>query len=111
MKLLLIDDHALFREGVAALVEQRMPDVALQLAGDLNGARSVLAEHPDCRLALLDLGLPDSHGLDGIARLRELALAKRAATSKTAGRKAVARPRATQRAKAVAPRRPRTPAA
>ncbi len=73
MKLLLIDDHALFREGVAALVEQRMPDVALQLAGDLNGARSVLAEHPDCRLALLDLGLPDSHGLDGIARLRELA--------------------------------------
>ncbi|MBS0442544.1 MAG: response regulator transcription factor [Proteobacteria bacterium] len=73
MKLLLIDDHALFREGVAALVEQRMPDVALQLAGDLNGARNVLAEHPDCRLALLDLSLPDSHGLDGIARLRELA--------------------------------------
>lgn len=73
MKLLLIDDHALFREGVAALVEQRMPDVALQLAGDLNAARSVLAAHPDCRLALLDLGLPDSHGLDGIARLRELA--------------------------------------
>jgi DNA-binding NarL/FixJ family response regulator len=73
MKLLLIDDHALFREGVAALVEQRMPGVALHLAGDLNAARSVLAAHPDCRLALLDLGLPDSHGLDGIARLRELA--------------------------------------
>lgn len=73
MKLLLIDDHALFREGVAALIEQRMPDVALQLAGNLNAARSVLAAHPDCRLALLDLGLPDSHGLDGIARLRELA--------------------------------------
>ena len=46
-----------------------------------------------------------------IERVRELALAKRAATSKTAGRKAVARPRATQRAKAVAPLRPRTPAA
>ncbi|MBS0437208.1 MAG: response regulator transcription factor [Proteobacteria bacterium] len=73
MKLLLIDDHALFREGVAALVEQRMPGVALHLAGDLSAARSVLAAHPDCRLALLDLGLPDSHGLDGIARLRELA--------------------------------------
>jgi predicted amino acid dehydrogenase len=47
-----------------------------------------------------------------IERVRELALAKRAATSKTAGRKAVARPpAATQRAKAVAPRRPRKPAA
>ena len=73
MKLLLIDDHALFREGVAALVEQRMPGVALHLAGDLNAARNVLAAHPDCRLALLDLGLPNSRGLDGIARLRELA--------------------------------------
>jgi len=46
-----------------------------------------------------------------IERVRELALAKRAATSKTAGRKAVARPRATQRANAVAPLRPRKPAA
>lgn len=73
MKLLLIDDHALFREGVAALVEQRLPDVDLQLAGDLNAARGVLAAHPDCRLALLDLGLPDSRGLDGIERLRDMA--------------------------------------
>jgi len=46
-----------------------------------------------------------------IERVRELALAKRAATSKTAGRKAIARPLATQRAKAVAPLRPRKPAA
>jgi DNA-binding NarL/FixJ family response regulator len=73
MKLLLIDDHALFREGVAMLVEQRLPGVQLQLAGDLNAARGALATHPDCTLALLDLGLPDSHGLEGIERLREMA--------------------------------------
>lgn len=73
MKLLLIDDHALFREGVAVLVEQRLPGVQLQLAGDLYAARGALATHPDCTLALLDLGLPDSHGLDGIERLREMA--------------------------------------
>lgn len=73
MKLLLIDDHALFREGVAALVEQRLPGVQLQLAGDLNAARAVLAAHPDCTLALLDLALPDSRGLEGIERLREIA--------------------------------------
>jgi len=46
-----------------------------------------------------------------IERVRELALAKRATGSKTAGRTAVKRPLATKRAKAVAPRKARKPAA
>lgn len=72
MKLLLVDDHALFRDGLALLIDQAgLPAQHLLHAGDLAEARARLAEHPDIRLVLLDLALPDSDGLDTLRRLRE----------------------------------------
>jgi DNA-binding NarL/FixJ family response regulator len=72
-KALLVDDHALFRESVALLVEHRIPELRLALAGDIAGALDALRVDPDCSLVLLDLGLPDSTGMTGLERLRDAA--------------------------------------
>ncbi len=73
MKALLVDDHSLFREGLSMLMAQRFPAVELFDVGDLNDAEAVLATEPGIELILLDLGLPDSQGLDSLQRLRTAA--------------------------------------
>lgn len=70
MKALLIDDHTLFRDALGLLIGARFPELQLLAAGTLAGALATLAAHPDLRLVLLDLNLPDSQGLASIARLR-----------------------------------------
>lgn len=70
MKALVVDDHALFREGMALLAEHRFPDLQLLQAGSLRAAIDLLGAHDDCRLVLLDLGLPDCDGVDGLGALR-----------------------------------------
>jgi DNA-binding NarL/FixJ family response regulator len=73
MQALLIDDHTLFRDALGLLIGARFPGLQLLAAGDLAGALATLAVHPDVRLVLLDLNLPDSNGLASITRLREAA--------------------------------------
>lgn len=78
MKLLLIDDHPLFRDGLSLLIQHRLslPDhAALSLleAGDLGEAAAVLQAHPDVTLALLDLNLGDRQGLDTLQQWRTIA--------------------------------------
>jgi len=70
MKVLLIDDHAMFREGLSLLVAQRFPEVQLLHADSLKRALALLAAQPAIGIVLLDLGLPDSRGMDGLVRLR-----------------------------------------
>jgi DNA-binding NarL/FixJ family response regulator len=73
MKALLVDDHALFRDGFSMLMAQRFPSVELIGAADIGEAAQALAAHPDIELVLLDLGLPDSQGLSSLQRLQDLA--------------------------------------
>jgi DNA-binding NarL/FixJ family response regulator len=77
MKLLLIDDHALFRDGLSLLIAHRLtlPGTCLEVlqAGDLGEAAELYRQHPDLGLALLDLGLPDQQGLGTLHQWRELA--------------------------------------
>jgi DNA-binding NarL/FixJ family response regulator len=69
-KVLMIDDHALVRQGVRLLLEQSALGCQLLEAGSWGEARQVLAEHPDVAWVLLDLALPDAAGLDVLGRLR-----------------------------------------
>jgi DNA-binding NarL/FixJ family response regulator len=71
MKILLVDDHALFREGVALLLQRLDPAVTVVEAGNSRDALQAVDQNPDCELVLLDLGLPDLSGLDAIAAIRE----------------------------------------
>jgi len=78
MKLLLIDDHPLFRDGLSLLIQHRLnlPDhAALSLleAGDLAEAAAVVQAHPDVKLALLDLNLGDRQGLETLQQWRAIA--------------------------------------
>ena len=73
MKLLLVDDHALLRDGLALMMAQEFHDLQLLQAGTIAEAHAALAAHPDVRLVLLDLGLPDGHGIEALPGLREAA--------------------------------------
>ena len=70
MEILIVDDHVLFRDGLAMLVEQHFPGVVLREASNLSAALLQLGTPPRVELVLLDLGLSDSDGVDTIARMR-----------------------------------------
>jgi len=69
MKLLICDDHALFREGLQLVLRQLDPAAELVSVGD---AESALArvEQGAFDLVLLDLGLPGMSGLSALDALR-----------------------------------------
>lgn len=69
-QILIADDHPLFRLALTQALRAIAPDARLLEADSLAAARTQLAAHPDIDLVLLDLHLPDSHGLMGLAELR-----------------------------------------
>lgn len=66
MKLLVIEDHALVREGMAAVLHGLGPEVDVVQARDAESALDCLKDAPAVELVLLDLLLP---GMDGFAFL------------------------------------------
>jgi DNA-binding NarL/FixJ family response regulator len=71
MKVLLVDDHALLRDGIALLMANEFSELELLQAGTLAEAREAIAQHDDIRLVLLDLTLPDGNGLAELPWLAE----------------------------------------
>lgn len=71
MKILLVDDHILFREGMALLLQPLASPMTIVDAGSTEEALLRLDEHPDTQLVVMDLGLPGMPGLGGIALIRE----------------------------------------
>jgi DNA-binding NarL/FixJ family response regulator len=68
--LLIADDHPLFRTALAQAVRGLDGNIAVLEADSLDSARAQLAAHPDIDLLLLDLNMPGSQGLMGLAALR-----------------------------------------
>ena len=70
MKILLADDHALFREGVKQLLERLHPHALVMEAS--NGAEVLHAAgaQQDFDLVLLDLAMPGVDGFAGLAAFR-----------------------------------------
>jgi DNA-binding NarL/FixJ family response regulator len=67
---LLVDDHASFRQGVASALEGE-PDLdVVGQAGSLAEAREMLTAGPGVDVAVIDLGLPDGLGAELVKDLR-----------------------------------------
>ncbi len=67
MKLLIVDDQAMVRQGIAALLTQTGAASLVLEAGDAEGGLRLAAEHADLDAVLLDLALPGVGGMDAIA--------------------------------------------
>jgi DNA-binding NarL/FixJ family response regulator len=68
--ILLVDDHAMFRDGVSLLLAELDPAPTVLQAGDCAQARIQLEQHPDIDLILLDLELPGESGASGLKAMR-----------------------------------------
>ncbi len=67
MKLLLVDDHAVVREGVRRLLSMSIDAVVLEATTGREALSVFRAERPE--VVILDLNLPGSGGLDLLRRL------------------------------------------
>lgn len=72
-RLLVADDHPLFREAISGVIAASLEASEVLEAASLAEALRLAATHEALDLVLLDLGLPDADGLSGLARLREAA--------------------------------------
>lgn len=72
ISIMVVDDHPVFRDGTAALLE-REPDLAVVgVAADLEAARALLARGPVPDVVLLDVRLGDENGLAVVEELSAL---------------------------------------
>jgi DNA-binding NarL/FixJ family response regulator len=70
IRVLTVDDHAILREGIAALIGSQ-PDMKL-VAEAATGAEAIAAHNlHDPDVTLMDLALPDMNGIDAIAAIRK----------------------------------------
>jgi DNA-binding NarL/FixJ family response regulator len=68
-RLLIVDDHPLYRHGFVAALRARMPGASIHAVADASAAITDLDENPETDLVVIDFRLP---GMDGIEALSEV---------------------------------------
>lgn len=69
LRVLLIDDHTLFRVGLEGLLAHRNIDVIASIGGGREGLQCAKDLKPD--VVLLDMRMPDIDGIDVLRKLRD----------------------------------------
>lgn len=69
-RLVIADDHPLFRDALRLIASQALPDAEIVEADSFESLKAALESNPDADLVLLDLNMPGMHGLSGLLYLR-----------------------------------------
>lgn len=69
MKIIVADDHALFREGIRHLLLRLAEDVFILEAACHDAVLQLLKDNPDAHLALIDLHMPGKEDISGLIEL------------------------------------------
>lgn len=72
MRLLIADDHKLFRDALAQYIRRNEPEAGIVMASGLDEALSALGKPPLPDLALMDMRMPGMNGLEGAGRIQSL---------------------------------------
>lgn len=70
IRILLADDHTIFRQGLKAVIEKEADLEVVQETSTGREAVSLAAAHK-ADVVLLDISLPDTHGLDVLKQIRQ----------------------------------------
>ncbi len=71
MKVLIADDHALFRDGLSLNLERIDPQAVVFQAGSFSQALKILDDEKKLDLIIIDLDMPDMQWEEGLAELRK----------------------------------------
>lgn len=69
-KIIVADDHPLFRAALQQAVEQALQATQIVEADTLEAVHQAVANNPDADLILLDLNMPGANGFSGLVFLR-----------------------------------------
>ena len=67
MKFLIVDDHPVLREGLAALLRQVFAPSTIIAASDVDEAFAAIEAHDDIDAVILDLNMPGTAGMQAIS--------------------------------------------
>ncbi len=73
MKVLIADDHALFRDGLGMRLEQIDPDAVILQASGFTQALKIIDQEKKLDLVILDLDMPDMRWEDGLDEMKKKA--------------------------------------
>lgn len=71
MKVLIADDHALFRDGLSMHLEQIDPEAVVFQAGSFSQALKIIDDEKKLDLVIIDLDMPDMAWEEGIEELKK----------------------------------------
>jgi two-component system, NarL family, nitrate/nitrite response regulator NarL len=72
MKILIVDDHPIYRKGLISLLDRMEPNTSLLQANDAAQALALIAENDDLDVVILDLVIPGMEGLRAIAEFGKI---------------------------------------
>jgi DNA-binding NarL/FixJ family response regulator len=69
-RIILVDDHSMFRGALSQTLAARIADTTFQEAGSLDELQGLLDVSRDAEMVLLDLNMPNVSGLTGLLQVR-----------------------------------------
>ena len=70
LRLLVVDDHPIFRKGLVALIADACKGCKIEEANDGTGAIELLLKH-DFDISILDIDMPQKSGIDVLKHIRD----------------------------------------